>query len=166
MSARNENSKIIINEILLKLPARIQDYFDDLVAEFQQIREIWLLGSRANNCASEDSDWDILVLGDSTTLQQLQQSEKKKQSSQNLNVDLLVLYDKDRFEAPWPSLNRRRRTTQRIKKGTLSEWEFERDRNNPNIGYYEGTHALTLSSKTCKMYRIWTRKEGWIIGQT
>ena len=160
MAPKSGNSKTTINEISLEIP--IQNYFDGLVTEFQQIREIWLLGARANNCARDDSDWDILLFADSTVLQSLQENEKYKQSSQNLKVDLLVLYNKDNFEAPWLSLNWRR-TRQILKKGTLSEWEFKPNRNNSNIGHYKGTHAPTLSSKRCKMYRIWTREKGWII---
>ena len=160
MTAISNNS----DKITLKIPENIQNYFNNLVSEFEEIRKVWILGSRANNCAHEDSDWDILVFANSRVLTQLRQKEEFKQSSKDLNIDLLVLYNEDHFEAPWTSWNRGR-TRQRIKKGALYEWGFERDRNNHNIGYYKGTHALTLSSKTCETYRIWTRKDGWIIGQ-
>ena len=162
MAAINGKSKAVIQSITLEISDAIKHYFNELNSEFEQIREIWILGSRANNCAYDDSDWDILVFANSRVLTQLRQKEKFKQSSKDLNIDLLVLYDEDHFEAPWTSLNWRE-TRQIIKKGTLSEWNFKPDRSNPNIGHYKGTHAPTLSSKICKMYRIWTMEQGWIV---
>ena len=144
------------------MPDAMINFFNELISEFEEITEIWILGSRANSCAHEDSDWDMLVFANSRVLTQLQQEEEFKQSSKDLNIDLLVRYDEDHFEAPWTSLDCGR-TKQRIKKGTLSEWNFKPDDSNPNIGNYKGRNDRTRSSKTCKMHRIWTVEQGWIV---
>ncbi len=162
MTNKNEKSNTVMNCISLSMPDAMINSFNELISEFEEIREIWILGSRANSCAHEDSDWDILVFANSRVLTQLQQKEEFKQSSKDLNIDLLILYDKDHFEAPWTSWDCGR-TKQRIKKGTLSEWNFKPDRSNPNIGHYKGTHIPTSSSRICKMYRIWAVEQGWIV---
>jgi len=40
------------------------DYIQRLLAAYPAIREIWLIGSRANNHARPESDWDFLVFSD------------------------------------------------------------------------------------------------------
>ena len=44
------------------------EYRDGLVLAYPCIREIWLFGSRANNRARPDSDWDYLVFTDHASL--------------------------------------------------------------------------------------------------
>jgi hypothetical protein len=41
-----------------------QEYIDRLVQAYPSIREIWLLGSRANGTERQNSDWDYLAFGD------------------------------------------------------------------------------------------------------
>ena len=41
-----------------------QQYIAQLIKAYPSIREIWLFGSRANGTATEESDWDYMVLGD------------------------------------------------------------------------------------------------------
>ena len=40
------------------------EYIGRLVQAYPSIREIWLLGSRANGSERPDSDWDCLAFGD------------------------------------------------------------------------------------------------------
>lgn len=62
-----------------------------------QINEIWLIGSRAADTATEESDWDFLVFADSACMDKLAQHTGLSLP----NVDFLVLYDGDHFEEPW-----------------------------------------------------------------
>jgi nucleotidyltransferase-like protein len=41
--------------------ADFDHFMADFVATFPEVTEIWLLGSRANEKADPDSDWDLLV---------------------------------------------------------------------------------------------------------
>jgi len=41
--------------------ADLDHFIGDFVEKFPQVTEIWLLGSRANEKADPDSDWDLLV---------------------------------------------------------------------------------------------------------
>lgn len=44
----------------IELPPFVENVVDDLKTN-ASIKSIWLIGSRANNSAREDSDWDLLV---------------------------------------------------------------------------------------------------------
>jgi hypothetical protein len=45
-----------------------QQYVSELTTTYRGIREVWLLGSRANGTATEASDWDYLVFLDDDRL--------------------------------------------------------------------------------------------------
>ena len=62
-----------------------------------QIDEIWLIGSRAADTATEESDWDFLAFADSARMDKLAQHTHLSLP----NVDFLVVYDGDHFEEPW-----------------------------------------------------------------
>jgi predicted nucleotidyltransferase len=163
MTARSENLTADICKTALEIPDSIKNYFNVLVSEFEQIREIWLLGSRANKLVHKDSDWDILVFANSKVLTQLRQNERFNQSSKYLNIDLLVLHDDNHFEAPWTSPDRTGK--ERIKKDTLSNWKFKIDKADINLAHYKGTHDPTLHkefSQNYMAYKIWRREEGWL----
>ena len=40
---------------------KIKTYIDELITSYPEINSIWLIGSRANNSANKNSDWDFLV---------------------------------------------------------------------------------------------------------
>ena len=47
------------------LSEEIAKYIHDLKRAFPRITSIWLVGSRANDTARDDSDWDFLVFSSS-----------------------------------------------------------------------------------------------------
>jgi predicted nucleotidyltransferase len=76
-----------------------QQYINELVAAYPSIREVWLLGSRANNRAEERSDWDYLVFADDDrVLNDLSQSIEFKRPG----IDLLFAGTIDIAASPWP----------------------------------------------------------------
>ena len=65
---------------------------------YPSIEEIWLLGSRANRRARQDSDWDYLVFAkDPSLLNSLAQNQRFHQS----DIDLFVVADGVCFMRPW-----------------------------------------------------------------
>lgn len=89
-----------------------QDYIADLVRAYPTIREVWLIGSRANDNSQKDSDWDYLVFADEEFLSTLTCDHSIRRSY----VDLLVVYNGDNFQAPWGK---------KTKSGSLSQWEWK-----------------------------------------
>lgn len=77
--------------------------------------EVWLMGSRANDNAKVESDWDLLIFGDNTLLNCLEQEQPPE------NSDVLVVYDGDAFRSPWNKTD-----DGVIKSGSLSGWEWRK----------------------------------------
>lgn len=66
------------------------EYIQNLVSTYPSIREIWLLGSRANGRATPSSDWDYLVFTDDGNLLNALYLDKRF----NLpDIDLLLVFD-------------------------------------------------------------------------
>jgi len=72
-------------------------YILDLVAAYPSITEVWLYGSRANDNAGPDSDWDYLVFADAETLADLSRDTRFHVA----RIDLMVVFDGTRFSKPW-----------------------------------------------------------------
>ena len=53
------------------LPVPIHEYLKKLVTIHPSISEIYLFGSRANDEAHKESDWDFMVFGNSDVLSNL-----------------------------------------------------------------------------------------------
>ena len=147
-------------EILMSIviPDFLKKYLTDLVEEFSDVEEIWLLGSRANNSANENSDWDIMIFADHYVLNAL----KMNVSFKHQDIDLLVVYDGNKFEQPWVSLSRV--GTKRTKKGELKQWDFRETEN--NVAVYSGSKpdvpdGYFINPTQMKMYRIW-KDNNWI----
>ena len=102
------------------------EYLRMLIAAAPSIREVWLIGSRADHTARPNSDWDYLVFGTRLTLQALQSTPALKRQ----DVDVLVVYDGDAFEEPWG-------TDDHLKRGALSRWEWAML--GPERAMYRGT---------------------------
>lgn len=83
------------------LPADLHRYIDELLELAPSAREVWLIGSRANGGATEESDWDFLVFADQSALVALRQKPRLQRD----NIDVLVVVDGDRFESPWPRID-------------------------------------------------------------
>ena len=74
------------------------EYIERLLGAYPAIREIWLIGSRANNCARPGSDWDFLVFCDD----ELAFSDLHLDTSFNVaGIDLLVAVDNLNAFNPW-----------------------------------------------------------------
>jgi hypothetical protein len=100
------------------LPADIKEFLSLLVKQCPQIESIWLIGSRVNPTNVPPNDWDFVVFAPTQLLEIIRGHDELKRS----NVDLLVVYDGDRFEEPWfiPSEIRLK-----PKSGSLSKWEWK-----------------------------------------
>lgn len=57
---------------------------------------IWLIGSRANGRATEESDADLVVFGSEALLSSVRLKIKKPQA-----VDCLVVFNGDDYQDPW-----------------------------------------------------------------
>ncbi len=95
---------------MVDIDKAVMNYLGRLSSEYDSINSIWLLGSRANGTNRTDSDWDFLIFADKKTLDSLKQSRSLKLK----NVDVLVVYDKNKFEDPWSH-----------KKGSLDNWKWK-----------------------------------------
>jgi hypothetical protein len=88
-------------------------YLMALTAQHPTIREIWLIGSRADGTSGPSSDWDFLVFGTAHTLRKL----RSESAFDRADTDLLIVYDGDRFESPWPK-------GPMLKQGSLTSWKW------------------------------------------
>lgn len=104
------------------------EYVAVLIAAYPAIREVWLIGSRADNTASPSSDWDYLAFADRFTFDDL---ARRDGDLNDPAIDLLLVYDDDQFCKPWPD-------GERQKKGSLSGWEWRKQ---------SDTHATYRATK-------------------
>jgi len=66
----------------------VEEYVDYLLDAYPDIQEVWLLGSRANDTARADSDWDLLVWSNEDhLLDQLRHNKRFRRPG----IDLYVL---------------------------------------------------------------------------
>lgn len=119
-------------------------YIHKLVANYPDVIGVWLIGSRAEGSERPNSDWDYLVFANHGVLRSLIQRKNFKTSE----IDLLVVYDGDRFMKPW-------RDGSLIKRGSLSGWQWER------ISETEATYKATKFSEDGDFYHIGRGKRIW-----
>jgi predicted nucleotidyltransferase len=93
----------------------IAPFLEQLLTAYPKIESVWLIGSRANETARDDSDWDLLVFASREVFEAL----SKDDSFSRPDVDLLVVYDGDNFESPYSGVDDRK-----SKKGSLQKWEW------------------------------------------
>jgi predicted nucleotidyltransferase len=126
-------------------------YIAALVGAYPAVKEIWLLGSRANGSHRPDSDWDFLVFANQRVLNSLTRNSRFKRP----DVDLLVVYDGDKFCKPWRDPKKARK-----KRGSLSGWEWKSLSD-------EATYKATKESAEDEFYvditkgravRVWPRR--------
>ena len=72
-------------------------YIKELVAAYPSIREVWLYGSRANDNARPDSDWDYMAFADDDTLSDLSRDTRFHVEG----IDLMIVTDGVSFAKPW-----------------------------------------------------------------
>ena len=102
----------------------IEAYVQRLVSAYPEITLIWLIGSRANNKAREDSDWDFFVFANQQVLADLGNNLEFHRS----DIDLLVIYNGDDFQEPWG---------EKPKHGSLTEWKWRKV--STGFAQYKGT---------------------------
>lgn len=93
-------------------PFDVAEYANVLATECPGVNEIFLLGSRANGTARDDSDWDLFVFGDRNSLELLRNATHLHRP----DVDCLVVTNEE-FENAWG---------QELKTGSLPAWKWER----------------------------------------
>jgi predicted nucleotidyltransferase len=93
------------------LNGAVEAYIAQLRGLCPEISAIWHIGSRADGTAKAESDWDLLVFGTGAVLSRLRQSAYLDRKE----FDVLVVFDDDKFERPWPG---------KPGNGSLSEWEW------------------------------------------
>ena len=131
----------------------LRKYIETLRAACPEITEIWLIGSRANDKARVDSDWDLLVFGNPDTLVAL----RKNLSLRRPDIDLLIVHNGNDFEAPWET------KSGKGKSGNLAGWKWERDKGSTTRAHYRGTKqgddefGVTITREVAK--RVWPKIE-------
>jgi hypothetical protein len=88
-------------------------YVAALLRAHPSIKEVWLIGSRADGSAKPTSDWDYIIFADQGVLSALSTTS----TFNKRDIDLLVVFDGDNFRKPWAD-------GQREKRGCLSGWEW------------------------------------------
>jgi len=113
----------------------ISAYVSSLTCEHRGITELWLFGSRSNNTARPDSDWDLFAFANPQTLRDLSVDTRH----QRPDIDLLIVLDGDEFREPWGD---------NPKRGWLTEWEWTK---------ISETEALYTSPSRETTAREWSR---------
>lgn len=118
-----ERNTKIDNVNLEILNKEIEQYIALLTTKVTGIRQIWLIGSRANGREHADSDWDFIVFSDPQVFQEITNNCSLHAS----NVDLLLVGPDKTFQRPWGDL----------KNGSLESWEWKQVA--PTKSIYIGT---------------------------
>lgn len=135
----------------------INPFLLKLTNKYSEIESIWLFGRRANNDHTDTSDWDLFVFSNDSVLDLLKTDIELKIESEKNNIDLLIIFDGDKFRVPW---KRPGEENKDYKKGCLTcpggfRWsiisEFEADYTEAKD--VEG-HILPIT-KLRKAWRIW-----------
>jgi hypothetical protein len=78
------------------IPAHAAVFVSELASLQPNPASIWLIGSRANGRATENSDTDLIVFGSKKLI-----AEARSQLIQPNLVDCLIVYDNDNYLDPW-----------------------------------------------------------------
>uniref|UniRef100_UPI0013D6902B nucleotidyltransferase domain-containing protein n=2 Tax=unclassified Arhodomonas TaxID=2621637 RepID=UPI0013D6902B len=106
------------------LTAEVKDYLKKVTFLAPSVRELWIIGSRANGNARDESDWDFLAFGELGALEEVAAAP-----SLHLDyIDLLVVRPDGTFERPWGE----------SKSGSLGAWEWSP---------VDATHAKYVGTK-------------------
>ncbi len=137
----------------MEIDDSVEQYINNLILSYPLISSIWLLGSRSNNSYRDESDWDLLIFADKNILEEL----KRNSSFKKNGIDVLVVFDGDNFEGPWPD-------NKGTKKGDLISWKWNQISNNEanyrSVKYKneeEWFKSNNLDCKTLKAIKIWPK---------
>ncbi len=141
----------MIPESIKRLANHINPYIHKIIDKYSDIGAIWLFGSRANGDHNQKSDWDLFVFVNDRVLDLLKADTELKNESEKNNIDLLVVFDGDEYEAPW---KRPGAENNPYKKGFLAgvlnfDWK--------TISEVEATYKARKNDEvqTRKAWRIW-----------
>ncbi|MCO5354941.1 nucleotidyltransferase domain-containing protein [Acidovorax kalamii] len=141
--------------LLDALPHSAQQFFRALVVSTNAPQSVWLIGSRANNRADEQSDTDLLIFGSTLLIDELRDSMPAP-----ADIDALIVYNGNDYSDPWQ--NKRgslanlkwRLLTAEVASYKGVRWipdEESEDEFSPDSG-----ELLTLDERAC---RIWAAPE-------
>lgn len=88
----------------------ITKYVHGLKLSFPSITNVWLLGSRANGTARDNSDWDFLVFSSTEIYEEV----KNNTAFHREDVDLLLVGEDGEFSKPFGQ----------PKGGSLTKWKW------------------------------------------
>lgn len=96
------------------MKSQLTDQTLELISELVALQpppdSIWLIGSRANGHATQESDTDLIVFGSESLLRSVRLQIKQPQA-----VDCLVVFNGDDYQDPWQE-----------KSGSLSKLKWEK----------------------------------------
>jgi len=114
------------------------------------LKSIWLIGSRANGTARENSDWDYIAFGDNDVLRCIENNENLHRS----NTDFLVVTNDEDFRSAWG---------EKDKSGSLSEWEWHQlsptEAQYQEAKWVENEEQAKIVVTTKKAVRVWRRNK-------
>ena len=95
---------------MIEIPSAVDIFIRHLAGAQPSPESIWLIGSRANGGATNESDWDFVVFADAAYFEML----KTGSPPAELAVDVLVVVDGLIFRNPWNE----------NKAGDLGRWQW------------------------------------------
>lgn len=87
-------------------------WLDSVRKRCPEIKDVWLIGSRANDEERADSDWDFIAFGSEAIWHCLNKATELHRE----DVDFLVVKNGDDFQAAWGETD---------KGGSLSRWQWK-----------------------------------------
>lgn len=124
----------------------IVEYANRIAKACKKVTAIWLMGSRINGTAREDSDWDFLVFGGIDAFKFLSTHRELHRD----DVDCFVQTDDDSFERAWGD---------RTKSGSLSGWKWKQltasEAQYTESKWSDREESLGVVLKQRKAVRLW-----------
>ena len=128
---------------------KIGDFIVRITGTYEEIEEVWLMGSRANGTARPDSDWDLLVFADEPTFRRMRKNHRLRRAE----IDCLVVRGGNEFREPWG---------RRPKHGDLCGWGWTKmsksEAEYDATKWVEDEDGGRTISKRCRAIRIWPRQ--------
>lgn len=135
---------VIINNDFINF--KINEFISDLVDRCPNIKEIWLIGSRASGMERPDSDWDLLIFvnDNGITLRRVSDNTglKNRALERKDPINPLIHNKNDDFIHPWPKPGRKDKLN--LNDINWNVW------GNPDAAEYEAEHGTGLGRRIWK----------------